>query len=231
MNEISTIKDMKKEYRPYEKCLAYGPEVLSEQELLAVIIRTGSRGESSIRLAEKILSLSERSKGILGLMHLSVEELMSVKGIGTVKAIQIKCIVELSRRISKTNVQSRLNLSDPASIAEYYMEDLRHKEREQLILVMMNTKNRLIRDTVMTTGTVNASLVSTREIFMEALKCGAVYIVLVHNHPSGDPTPSREDIINTKQIKDAGNIIGITLLDHIIIGDNKYISLRQRGIL
>ncbi|MBD5136901.1 MAG: DNA repair protein RadC [Lachnospiraceae bacterium] len=231
MNEISTIRDMKKEYRPYEKCLAYGAEALNEQELLAVIIRTGSKGESSIKLAERILSLSEGNKGILGLMHLSIEELMSVKGIGAVKAIQIKCIVELSRRISKANARTGLNLSDPASIADYYMEDLRHLEREQLILVMMNTKNRLIRDTVMTTGTVNASLVSTREVFVEALKCSAVYIVLVHNHPSGDPTPSREDIINTKQIKDAGNLIGITLLDHIIIGDNKYISLRQRGIL
>jgi len=231
MNSVSTIKEMKKEYRPYEKCLAFGPESLNDNELLAVIIRTGSKGESSVRLAEKILGLSQGNEGLLSLMHLSVEELMSVKGVGIVKAVQLKCIGELSRRISKTNAQSGLDFSEPASIAEYYMEDLRHKEREQLVLVMMNTKNRLIRDTVMTTGTVNASLVSSREIFMEALKCGAVYIVLIHNHPSGDPAPSREDIINTKRIKDAGDIIGITLLDHIIIGDNKYISFRQRGIL
>lgn len=231
MESVSTIKEMKKEYRPYEKCLAYGPEALSDYELLAVIIRTGSKGESSIKLAEKILGLANSSEGLLGLMHLSMEELMSVKGVGMVKAVQMKCVMELSRRISKASARTGLNFSDPSSIAEYYMEDLRHKEREQLILVMMNTKNRLIRDMVMTTGTVNASLVSVREIFMEALKCGAVYIVLVHNHPSGDPSPSRDDIINTKRIKEAGELMGITLLDHIIIGDHKYISLRQRGIL
>lgn len=231
MNSSVTIKKMKKDNRPYEKCISQGPEVLTDQELLAVIIRTGSKGESSVNLAERILSFHEDDNGLLTLLHLTVSELMSIKGVGMVKAIQLKCIAELSRRISKTRARTGLNLSCPSSIADYYMEELRHKEKEQLILVMMNTKHRLIRDTVMTTGTVNASLVSTREIFIEAIRNGAVYIVLVHNHPSGDPTPSREDVINTKRIKDAGNLIGIILADHIIIGDHKYVSMRERGIL
>ncbi len=228
---ISTIKEMNQEYRPYEKCLKKGPEMLTDAELLAVIIRTGSKGESSICLADKILSASVMKRGLLGIIDLSIEELMSIKGVGKVKAVQIKCIAELSRRISKTSAGQKVIFNNSEKIADYYMEDIRHMDREKLIMVMMDTKMQLIGDCVMTTGTVNASLISAREIFREALKHGAVFIVLIHNHPSGDPSPSREDIINTKKIKDAGEMIGIILLDHIIIGDNKYTSLQQRGIL
>lgn len=231
MDSSKTIKETSEEYRPYEKCFKYGAEVLTDQELLAVILRTGSLGQSSVLLADKVLSYSNNKEGLLILQHLSVEELMQIRGIGKVKAIQLKCIAELSRRISKTSAGNKLDFSSPASIAEYYMEDLRHEEKEQLILVMMNTKHRLIRDKIMTTGTVSCSLVSTREIFIEALRNGAVYIVLIHNHPSGDPSPSREDIINTKRIKEAGSLIGIELIDHIIIGDFRYTSMRERGIL
>lgn len=231
MNYVSTIKEMKEEYRPYEKCLAYGPEALSDQELLAVIIKTGSKGLSSIHLAENILSLTKNGNGLLGIMHLSVDELMEVNGIGKVKALQLKCVMEISRRIAKANASEVLDFSKPDTIADYYMEDLRHKEKEYLIVVMLDTKMTFIGDNIMTTGTVNSSLVSAREIFIEALKRRAVYIVLIHNHPSGNPSPSREDILSTKRVKDAGEIIGITLLDHIIIGDNKYTSLRKKGIL
>ncbi len=228
---ISTIKEMNQEYRPYEKCLKNGPEMLTDAELLAVIIRTGSKGESSIGLADRVLSASGMKSGLLGIIDLSIEELMKIKGIGKVKAVQIKCIAELSRRISKTSAGRKVDFSNSEKIADYYMEDIRHMDREQLIMVMMDTKMQFISDVVLTTGTVNASLMSTRDVFREALKHGAVFIVLIHNHPSGDPTPSREDIINTKKIKDAGEMIGILLLDHIIIGDNKYTSLQQRGIL
>lgn len=231
MNTISTIKEMNKEYRPYEKCLEYGPGALNDYELLAVIIRTGTKGESSVKLAERILTSKKSSNGLLDIMEMSVEELKGIKGIGKVKAIQIKCIAELSRRIAKYNARIGIDFSNSEKIANYYMEDLRHLEREQLILVMMNTKMKLICDCVITSGTVNSSLISTRDIYREALKNGAVYIVLIHNHPSGDPTPSREDIISTKNIKDAGDLIGISILDHIIIGDNKYTSMRIQGIL
>ena len=231
MSKIIKLKDLPEDERPYEKCLNNGPEVLTDSELLAVIIRTGSVGEQSIDLANRILNLCKSETGILGILHLSIKELIQVKGIGKVKAIQIKCIAELSRRISKASARNQLMLTNPETIANYYMEDLRHQEREQLVLLMLNTKNMLIQDMILFQGTVNSSIVSAREIYIEALKYHAVHIILVHNHPSGDPTPSREDILITKQLKDAGNLIGISLIDHIIIGDNKYISLNEEGIL
>lgn len=229
--KAQTIKEMKEEYRPYEKCLAQGPELLSDQELLAVIIKTGYRGVSSVKLAEKILSLTPEGNGLTGITHLSIEELMDVNGIGKVKAIQLKCLMELSRRIAKANAKELLDFSNPDTIAGYYMEDLRHKETERLVVSMLDTKMHLISDCVITKGTVNTSLVSVREIFIEALKHRAVFIVLIHNHPSGNPVPSQADIISTKKIKEAGELIGITLLDHIIIGDIKYTSLKKNGIL
>lgn len=231
MEKNLTMKEMPGSEQPYEKCMLSGAKVLSDAELLAVIIRTGSKGEKSIELSRKVLNLSNYNQGILGLNHLSYHDLLKIKGIGKVKAIQILCIVELSRRMAKARALNHLSFTSPVTIADYYMEDLRHKEQEHLILMMLNTKNRLICDQVLTKGTVNSSLISPREIFIESLKKDAVYIILVHNHPSGDPTPSKEDIAVTMRLKEAGALIGIFLLDHIIIGDNRYISMKERGIL
>lgn len=220
-----------KEERPYEKCLKYGAGVLTDSELLAVIIRTGTKGTDSIELSRQILKESKKSPGILGIMDLSIPELMKIKGIGKVKAIQISCIGELSRRISKQRAALKLKCNNPASIADYYMEDMRHSKREQLVVMFLDTKCCLIKDMVLSIGTVNASLVSPRELFIEALKYQAVSIILLHNHPSGDPSPSREDIQITKKVKACSDIIGIALIDHIIIGDNKYVSLKEQGII
>ena len=184
---------------------------------------------TSIELSDAVLSMS-KSDNILGITHLSLKELQSIKGIGLVKATQIKCVAELSRRISKGNIPLDKEFISPEIIANYYMEDLRHLETERLLVVMLNTKHRFLGDFELSKGTVNASMASPREAFIEALRTGAVYIILLHNHPSGDPTPSREDIVTTKRMKEAGNIIGINLIDHIIIGDNKYISLKQIGL-
>lgn len=229
MINIASIKDIKKENRPYEKFLIKGPKALTDSELLAIIIRTGTVDHTSVDLAEAVLNMSS-TDNILGITHLSINELKSIKGIGDVKAIQIKCIAELSRRISKTNVSLSQEFVSPEMIANYYMEDLRHLETERLMVVMLNTKHMFLGDFELSKGTVNASMASPRETFINALKAGAVYIILIHNHPSGDPSPSKEDILTTKRIKEAGNIIGISLIDHIIIGDNKYISLKQRGL-
>jgi len=226
-----TMKEMPACERPYEKCLESGPESLTDAELMAAIIRTGAKGEGSVDLAKRVLKMSNYDHSILGIHHLSVHDLMKVKGIGKVKAVQIQCIAELTRRMAKATALSSLCFTTPSSISDYYMEDLRHKEQEQLVLVMLNTKSRLIGDKMMTKGTVNASLISPREIFIEAVKKDAVYIVLVHNHPSGDTSPSREDIAVTKRVSEAGKLIGIGLLDHIIIGDNCYVSMKERGIL
>lgn len=226
-----TMKELAKQDRPYEKCLEFGPAVLTDAELLSVIIRTGTRGEKAIDLSNKILYHSESNKGLLGIMHLSTHELMQLKGIGKVKAIQIGCVVELSKRIAKATARESLKLTSPSSVADYFMEDMRHEKREQLILLLMNGKNKLLHETILSKGTVNASLVSPREIFVEALRYQAVSVMLIHNHPSGDPTPSKEDILVTRRVKEAGNLIGISLIDHIIIGDNRYVSLKERGIL
>ena len=214
------MKDFPAQERPYERCLAMGPEHLTDAELLAVIIRTGSREETSLELAQKILALNYPNGGILGLLHLSLPEFMKIKGIGRVKAIQLLCIGELSRRIWKQGAKAASpDFKDPQDVAVYCMEDMRHLEQK------------LIRDVTLAKGTVNASVISPREIFIEGLRCGAVSLILVHNHPSGDPSPSREDELLTKRVEEAGKIIGISLLDHVIIGDTTYISLRERGIL
>ena len=154
-----------------------------------------------------------------------------MKGIGKVKALQILCLSELARRLAKASVKEGVIFSKPNTIAEYYMEDMRHQKQECLKLLMLNTKGKLLGETELTRGTVNASLVSPREIFIEALEHGAVAIILLHNHPSGDPTPSQSDLIVTKQVKEAGKIIGIELLDHIVIGNNCYISFVEANLM
>ena len=156
---------------------------------------------------------------------------MAIKGIGKVKAIQLSCISELAKRLSKASYQEALSFTEPASIARYYMEDMRHEKQEITKLLMLNTKAKLVGETDISKGTVNASLVTPRELFIEALQKNAVSIVIMHNHPSGDPTPSREDMLTTKRILDAGALIGIELLDHIIIGNNRYMSFREEGML
>lgn len=227
-----TIKDIPYDDRPYERCLREGPEYLSDAELLSIIIRTGSREDSSLDLASKILALNYPKEGILGLLHLSLPELMSVKGIGKVKGIQLLCIGELSRRIWKRKaVEQAVAFHEPNEIAAYYQEDMRHKEQEQFRVMLFNTKQALLRDILISKGTVNASLATPREIFIEALRYQAVSLILVHNHPSGDPEPSQEDVLLTRRVEEAGKLIGIRLLDHIIIGDASYVSFRERGLL
>lgn len=217
--------------RPYEKCLQYGPSVLNDAELLAVVIRSGTKGKSAVELAEQILAGNQTQKGLLGLLHMSMADLMEIPGIGEVKAIQLKCIAELSRRISSSSAETGLDFGNPRSVAEYYMESLRHKEQEELVLVMLDTKCHRLSDAVVFTGTVNASLVSTRELFLAAIRNRAVQIILLHNHPSGDPTPSKEDIAVTKKVAEAGKLLDIHLVDHIVIGDRCYVSFRESKLL
>ena len=217
--------------RPYEKCMRYGTEVLSDVELLAVILRVGTNGMDATQLAGKILTIPENRDGLLGLASISISRLMKIKGVGRVKAIQIKCICELSRRMAKQTAAQRMDFSSPDAIADYYMQDLRYLNKEHMILVMLDSKCRLIHDCVISMGTVNASLITPGEIFSEALKFEAVSIVLLHNHPSGDATPSRNDIEVTRRIAQAGSLLGINLIDHIVIGDNAYTSLREKEFM
>ncbi len=226
------IKDMPNDDRPYERCQREGPERLSNVELLSIIIRTGSPKANSLDLASKILALNYPKDGILGLLHLSLPELTSIKGIGNVKGIQLLCVGELSRRIWKRKALGRpLIFRDPGSVAEYYQEDMRHQGQEQFHVMLFNTKQMLIQEIQISKGTVNASLATPREIFIEALRYQAVSLILVHNHPSGDPEPSREDVMLTQRVKEAGVLMDIRLQDHVIIGEHTYVSMKERGLI
>mgnify|MGYP001446119854 FL=1 len=211
--------------QPYEKCLENGPESLSDAELLAVILRCGARGKTSLELAREILSLPGKEEGLLGLYHCTRQELLQIRGVGEVKAIQLQCIGELSKRMAAAGARKGLCFHDPAS-----MERLRHEDQEVLLCMMLDTKNQLLGEKEITRGTVNATMISPRELFLAALQFRAVHILLVHNHPSGIPEPSGDDITVTRQIRRAGEMLGITLLDHIIIGDHCYTSMLEQGI-
>ena len=230
MTSCKTMKELPEQDRPYEKCVRLGAQALTDPELLAVLLRTGTRGSTSVSMAEEVLNLSRDKEGLLGLHQVSMTQLQSVKGIGKVKAVQIKCIGELSKRIARRSASKGLSLNHPQTIADYYMEQLRHEKQEQLFCMMLDTKNHLLGEEMIFKGTVNSSLVNPREIFLAAFAYHAVGIILIHNHPSGDPSPSQADLQVTGRIKCAGEILGIPLLDHIIIGDCKYLSFRQQGI-
>lgn len=224
--------DGKQQNMPYEKFLQYGAEYLTEQELLAIILRTGTREKNALELAGEVLSLAKYPReGLLGLYDVSLEELMQLKGIGLVKAVRLKCLTELSMRISRASAKEGLVFNSPGMVAQYFMESLRHRETECVILVSLDAKGRMISEKRISDGSVRMSLLPPREIFLEALRSKAVNIVLVHNHPSGDPSPSRADREVTRNISRLGKMMDILLLDHIIIGDNRYVSLKELGYL
>ena len=223
--DLRGIKDIPEGERPYEKCLAMGAAYLTDAELLAVILRCGTRGCSSLELARKLLELCPYESGLTGLLHLQAEKLQEVPGIGEVKAVQILCIGELSRRIAGCEAKKKLDFHNSETIAQYYMEDMRHLQQEVVLCMMLDTRNQLLGEAEISRGTVNCSLVSPREVFLAALEYHAVQIILVHNHPSGSAEPSREDVEVTRRIAREGEILGIRLLDHIVIGDREYVSI------
>ena len=221
---------MPRDERPYEKCSRLGAEHLSDVELLAVLLRTGTRGENALELAGRIL-YHAGGIGILGIHQFNAERLKQIKGIGNVKAIQISCISELAKRLAKASYQDTVCFTDPKTIAQYYMEDLRHEKQEHMKLLMLNSKAKLLGETTISKGTVNASLVTPRELFIEALQKNAVSIIILHNHPSGDCTPSRNDIAVTDRLIEGSGIFSIELCDHIIIGDNEYYSFYENKLI
>ena len=217
--------------RPYEKCQETGPESLSDGELLAVILRTGTRERNVLEMAWELLDAHPSKKGLLGLCHMDREMLTRISGIGKVKATQILCLLELSRRIARISAPGEGEFSSPECVAAYYMEHMRHLEKERVILLLLDERNRMIREIVLSDGSENAAFVSTREIFRKAISCGAARIILIHNHPSGLPEPSREDLTLTRMIKEAGEMMGVPLIDHIIIGDRCFTSLKEKSII
>ncbi len=231
MNNSTTMKELPVSERPYEKCEEFGPSVLSDAELLAAIIRTGSGGKCSTELARQVL-MRTPDRNIAGLFQMSLEQLREIQGIGRVKAIQLQCLTEITKRMMRSAVEiTGMVCEEPSLVAAAYMPAMRFRETEEVLLLILNGHNALSREIVISTGSFNASIASPREIYYNALKYKAVSILLLHNHPSGDPTPSREDIILTRRLADTGQMIGIPLLDHIIIGDNCYRSMRESNYL
>ncbi len=226
-----TMKDRPVSERPYEKCLEYGAGSLTDGELLAVILRSGTKNCSALDLACMLLDAHPLHKGITGLHHMDLPSLTSIPGIGNVKAVELLCVAELARRLASSPGVRARDFSSPELIADCYMEQMRHLEEEHVKLLMLNGKHCLIREEEISVGTANSACVSARDIFMTALKYQAVYLILIHNHPSGDPEPSRQDLVLTRQIREAGDLLGIPLSDHIIIGNQRFISLRERKMM
>lgn len=226
------MTDLPASERPYEKLEKFGAETLSNAELLAIIIRTGNRDETSVALAQRLLMQGEGGNGLVFLYNVSLEQLRKIKGIGRVKAIQLKALMELSKRISSTfGMDKRLTLKSPEDVSGLLMEEMRHLNKEVFKVILLNTKNHLIKHMNISIGSLNASVVHPREVFSEAVKAGCSGVIFAHNHPSGDPEPSMEDIETTRRLVSAGNILGIKVLDHVIIGNGRYVSLKERGIV
>ncbi len=223
-----TMKDLPLSERPYEKCEREGAENLSDAELLAILLQSGTKKETAVELARRLL-MQNPEKNLSGLAKMSFKRLISVNGIGRVKAVKLLSAFELMKRLSREGFGGRVTLQNPASIAEYYMQRLRFLSVEEVHVAFFNTKCIFLGEKRLSVGTVNSSLISPREIFIEALFREAVGIILVHNHPSGDPTASHEDIHLTAQVAQAGRMLDIRLLDHIIIGDNRYFSFKESG--
>ena len=222
------LKDFPKDERPRERFIKLGPQNLSNQELIAIILRKGTKAESVIQLAQRLIKEFE---GLRMLKDATLEELTKIKGIGKAKAIQLLAAVELGRRINSLTNEERYAIRSPEDGANYVMDEMRFLNQEHFVCLYLNTKNQVIHKQTIFIGSLNASIVHPREVFREAFRRSAASIICLHNHPSGDPTPSREDIEVTRRLKECGRMIGIEILDHIIIGDKKYVSLKEKGYL
>lgn len=224
-----SIKEMAKSERPREKLINFGVSSLSNAELLAILIRTGTKEASAIDLAQRVLSAREDGLRYLG--DCTTDELSHLKGIGKTKACQIIAAVELGKRLSMSTSKARLNIKSPRDVANIFMEEMRYYKKEYFKSILLNTKNQIIANEDISIGSLNSSLVHPREVFVGAIRKSASSIILMHNHPSGNPNPSNEDIKITKRLIEAGKIIGIEVLDHIIIGDGQFISLKEISII
>jgi len=223
------LKSLQVQNQPYCRLETHGAKTLTNAELLAIIIKTGTRNSNAIDIADNLLN--KHQDGLLGLHALSLEELKAIHGIGRIKAIQIKALAELSIRISTAKVGDKICVTSPSLVANLYMEELRHLNQEHFKIVILNNKNHIIKDHTLSIGTVNATLVNPREVLIYCLQHHCVQFIVVHNHPSGDATPSKEDILMTERLEKASELIGLSLLDHIIIGNQTYISLKEEGYI
>lgn len=229
MQKNKTIKELPASERPYEKFLSLGASGLSDADLLAIIIKTGTKDKSAVDIAQEMLS--GRHGNLLNLYEMSYDELIQVSGIGQIKAIQLKAVAEMSMRISKAKRARSIRMNTPVTIADYYMEQMRHLQQEVVICAYFDVKSRFLGDKFISKGSLSSSVVDISSVMRTALEKNASKIVLLHNHPSGDCTPSKDDIAVTDRLAEGSRIFSIELCDHIIIGDNEYYSFYENKII
>ncbi len=235
MNKLSLHDsgcDLPQQLKPFERMEALGVSSLSDCELLAMLLRSGTKDNNVLSIACNIMDMPYvKLFGLPGLLRYSREDFRKIPGIGLVKSAQLECFFELSRRIRKAPVKERFSFSDAASIADCYMDEFRSLSVEKVLVLFLDNKGRLINESTLSTGSANASFVPMREIFVKALKVNAISFVVMHNHPAGDPNPSQEDRKVTLSIASGASLLGLTLSDHIIIGDNRYFSFKEHGYI
>ncbi|MCM1282229.1 MAG: DNA repair protein RadC [Muribaculaceae bacterium] len=225
----TTVKNLPESERPYERFRRLGAEALSDAELLAIILKTGTKGLTSLELARKLLS--ECHGNLLNLHALSYGELVKRRGIGPVKAIQLKAIAELSNRIARTTSGYQMSFQSPESIAVYYMETMRHRREEVLMAAFFDAKFNFLGDDIIARGGMNCAYVTPAELFRRAILANALQIILLHNHPSGDCHPSEADLLLTERLVQGAKLLGLHVEDHIVIGDKCYYSFRENEIM
>lgn len=228
-NKDITIKELPLCERPREKLLRYGREFLSNAELLAILIGSGTRDLSALSLANRLLALEE--EGIVYLAECSPEELSKVNGIGIAKSCQIAAAIEIGKRIAGSPKDIRVSVCSPKAVADLFMEEMRYLKKEYFKVLFLNTKNEIGSYENVSIGNLSSSIVHPREVFRSAVKKSAAAIIVIHNHPSGNPLPSQNDLDITKRLAEAGKLMGIPLLDHLIIGDGVYISLKEKMLM
>ena len=212
--------------RPYEKLEMYGAHTLSNAELLAIIIKSGTKEESSVAVAQRILSMDVNGKNNLSfLQDISIQEFTNIKGIGRIKAIQLKAVYELAKRISRPISNHQVKITSSQDLADLLMNELRYEKRELVKVVILNSKNIIIKMVDICLGSTNNAILTPRDALIDAVKMTAPKIILVHNHPSGDPSPSKADIDFTLKLEKAAQMMGIELMDHIVMGDGIYASI------
>lgn len=224
-----TIKEMPISERPQEKLMTLGTSSLSNAELMAVIIRTGQGNDTAIELSRRVLNKDKRGIGYLA--DASVKDLTEIKGIGDCKASQILAAIELGKRIKRIGVFHNVRVTSPDVIANMVMDEMKFLQKEHFNIVILDTKNQIISIENISIGTLNASIVHPRDVYKAAIQKNGNAIILLHNHPSGDVTPSGEDINITKRLVEAGNLIGIKVLDHLIIGNDVFLSMKEKNLM
>jgi len=222
-----TIKELPIAERPRERLERYGPAALSTAELLAIILRTGVGGQNVLELSNSLLA---QYRGLAGLARASIPELCGVKGIGPAKVTQLKASLELGRRLLIITPEDRPQVRSPADAADLLLTEMSLLEQEHLRTLLLDTKNHVLGTPTIYVGSINTSVIRVGEVFREAIKANCAGIIVAHNHPSGDPTPSPEDVAVTEQIVAAGKLLDIEVLDHLVIGRQRYVSLKERGL-